>query len=187
MSCSIYAFNAPSGYRLEPCSAAAMHPVHLQAGLFAIHIEVFSVTVVQAPWSCNMTTSMVADDPNSYMAKMCSPGYYGPLCTLCLLHNAPPGEPRYGRTSTLKCQQCRCALPCTDLHCLASYCLRGIQLGLWLVAMLLPSKFPVLLCPKRNCEQCAVLCCSCTCIAEMAVLPLAASIVSINEQAFVAW
>ncbi|DBA69633.1 TPA: hypothetical protein ACH3X2_012695 [Trebouxia sp. C0005] len=59
------------------------------------------------PGSCNMTTSLVADDPNAYMVKMCSPGYYGPLCSLCLLHNAPPGQPRYGRTGTLNCQKCR--------------------------------------------------------------------------------
>ncbi|KAL0038989.1 hypothetical protein WJX77_004333 [Trebouxia sp. C0004] len=57
--------------------------------------------------SCNMTTSLVADDPNAYMVKMCSPGYYGPLCSLCLLHNGRPGEARYGRTDTLNCQKCR--------------------------------------------------------------------------------
>lgn len=57
--------------------------------------------------TCNMTTSLVADDPKAYMVKMCSPGYYGPLCSLCLLHNAPPGEPRYGRTGNLNCQKCR--------------------------------------------------------------------------------
>ncbi|KAL0046985.1 hypothetical protein WJX82_003591 [Trebouxia sp. C0006] len=57
--------------------------------------------------TCNMTTSLMADDPNAYMVKICSPGYYGPLCSLCLLHNAPSGQPRYGRTGTLNCQKCR--------------------------------------------------------------------------------
>jgi len=61
--------------------------MHSQPGL---HTELLTVIVMQDPGSCNMTTSLVADDPNAYMVKMCSPGYYGPLCSLCLLHNAPP-------------------------------------------------------------------------------------------------
>ncbi|KAL0047135.1 hypothetical protein WJX82_007547 [Trebouxia sp. C0006] len=70
-------------------------------------------TICTNPGSCNMTTSLLADDPNAYMMKMCSPGYYGPLCSLCLLHSAPPGEPCFGRRgalqglSTLSCQKCR--------------------------------------------------------------------------------
>jgi len=81
--------------------------MHSQAGPFAAHTELLTVMVMQDSGSCNMTTSLVADDPNAYMVKICSPGYYGPLCSLCLLHNAPPGEDRYGRTGTLNCQKCR--------------------------------------------------------------------------------
>jgi hypothetical protein len=97
-----------------------MHLMHFQLGLFGVRTKLFTVMVMQNPGLCNMTTSLVADDPKAYMVKMCSPGYYGPLCSLCLLHNAPPGEPRYGRTDTLGCQKCRCAsgLPCTHLRCL---------------------------------------------------------------------
>ena len=99
--------------------------MHSRPGLFTIHTELLTVIVMQDSGSCNMTTSLVADDPNAYMVKMCSPGYYGPLCSLCLLHNAPPGEARYGRTGNLNCQKCRCvpALSCSLLGCLASCCL----------------------------------------------------------------
>ena len=57
-----------------------------------------------------MTRAMDADDPNSYMMKMCKEGYFGPVCSLCTLHNAPPGQDRYGRTGTLECKPCRQAL-----------------------------------------------------------------------------
>ena len=98
----------------EP-SPAAVHAMHPQAGLFAIHTELLTVSVMQPGGQCNMTPSLLADDPNAYMLKMCSRGYYGPLCSLCLLHNAPPGEDRYGRTGSLNCQKCRCALALS--HC----------------------------------------------------------------------
>ena len=87
------------------CTSCAL--VHSQLGLFAIQTELLTMIVMQDAGSCNMTTSLMADDPNAYMLKMCSTGYYGPLCSLCLLHNAPPGQPRYGRTGTLSCHQCR--------------------------------------------------------------------------------
>ena len=90
-------------------STSVVLPTRSQIGLFAIHAELLAVIVMQAGQTCNMTTSLVADDPNAHMVKMCSPGYYGPLCSLCLLHNAPPGEARYGRTGTFICQKCRCA------------------------------------------------------------------------------
>ena len=83
--------------------------MHSQPGPFATHTKLLTVIVIMLhdSGSCNMSTSLVADEPNAYMVKICSPGYYGPLCSLCLLHNAPPGEPRYGRTGTLNCQKCR--------------------------------------------------------------------------------
>jgi len=60
-----------------------MHQMHSQAGLFAIHTKLLTVIVMQHPGSCNMTTSLVADDPKAYMVKMCSPGYYG-RCAPCV-------------------------------------------------------------------------------------------------------
>jgi len=118
-----------SGNIPEP-SPAAMHQMHSQPGLFAIHSELLTVIVMQPGGSCNMTTSLVADDPNAYMVKMCSPGYYGPLCSLCLLHNAPPGEARYGRTGNLNCQKCRCvsALSCSLLAVLHHVVCAGLGL-----------------------------------------------------------
>ena len=143
-----------SGNRLEP-SPAAVHQMHSQPGLFAIHTEL--LTVMQPGGSCNMTASLVADDPKAYMVKMCSSGYYGPLCSLCLLHNAPPGEARYGRTGNLNCQKCRCvsALSCNLLGCLASLCLCWAGFA---VALLLPSESSVLLCCAANMSS--VLCCA---------------------------
>ncbi len=134
-----------------------MHQMHSQAGLFAIHTKLLTVIVMQHPGSCNMTTSLVADDPKAYMVKMCSPGYYGPLCSLCLLHNAPPGEARYGRTGTLGRQKCRCVsgLPCTDLRCLASCCVCWAGLAL---PVLFPPMSSILLCPLANMDS--VLCCA---------------------------
>ena len=103
-----------SGLRQELCLAPAVHPTHSQLGHFAIYTKLLTVIVMQPGGSCNMTTSLVADDLKAYMVILCSPGYYGPLCSLCLLHNAAPGQPRYGRTGTLGCQKCRCdsGLPC---------------------------------------------------------------------------
>lgn len=46
---------------------------------------------------------MNSTDPSSYMAQQCSPGYHGPLCSLC----TTDGPRRYGRTGTLQCQPCR--------------------------------------------------------------------------------
>jgi len=146
-----------SGNRPEP-SLAAMHQLHSQPGLFAIHTELLTVTVIQPGGSCNMTTSLLADDPNAYMLKMCSRGYYGPLCSLCLLHNALPGEDRHGRTGNLDCQKCRCvsALSCNLLHWLASCCLCWAGFP---VALLLPSVSSVWFCRAANMSD-SVLCCA---------------------------
>lgn len=53
--------------------------------------------------ACNMSTDMDSTDSNLYQIKQCSEGYYGPACGLCL-RNATV---KYGRTGTLKCQECR--------------------------------------------------------------------------------
>ncbi len=108
-----------SGLRQELCPTPAVHPMHSQPGMFAIHTKLLTVIVIQDPGSCNMTTSLVADDPHAYMFVTCSPGYYGPLCSL--LHTALPGEPCYGRTGTFSRQnagvsQASPALTCAVLH-----------------------------------------------------------------------
>ena len=71
--------------------------------------RLLKLVAMQDRGSCNMTPSMTADDPNAYMLKMCSQGYYGPLCSLCLLRNAPEGQQPYGRAGPLECKPCRCA------------------------------------------------------------------------------
>ncbi len=129
-------------------------------------LSILTVVVMQNAGSCDMTMSLLADDPDAYMLKMCSPGYYGPLCSLCLLHNAPPGQARYGRTGNLNCQKCRSAsaLSCNLLHCHASCCLCLARFG---VALLLPCA--VLCCAVLCCAVlcCAVLCCAVLCCAVL--------------------
>jgi hypothetical protein len=139
----------------------------INSGLFAIHTELLTVTVMQPGGQCNMTTSLLADDPNAYMVKMCSRGYYGPLCSLCLLHNAPPGEARHGRTGNLNCQKCRCvsALSCNLLHCLASCCLCWAGFCCWFAAPVCIFTLALLCCQYG---QCVVLSCLCTYLADMA-------------------
>ena len=57
--------------------------------------------VLQA--SCALDVPMNSTDASAYMAQQCSPGYYGPLCSLCITQ----GSQRYGRTGVLTCQPCR--------------------------------------------------------------------------------
>ena len=109
LSCPMYFTIASSTFR----HITSLHVETVQAAQHQV--------TVQEPSLCNMTTSLAADDPNAYMFKMCSQGYYGPLCSLCLLHNAPPGQQPYGRAGPLECKPCRCAsqlhVSCHGLQC----------------------------------------------------------------------
>ena len=58
---------------------------------------------MQVGAACNLLTDMDRADSNSYQLKQCTKGYYGPACGLCLRN----GKDKYGRTGTLKCQECR--------------------------------------------------------------------------------
>ncbi|DBA86046.1 TPA: hypothetical protein ACH3X1_005573 [Trebouxia sp. C0004] len=60
--------------------------------------------------SCNMTAGMDTSQSGSYMIRECSPGHYGPVCSLCLMHDLPPGHTKYGRTGPLDCKPCRSAV-----------------------------------------------------------------------------
>lgn len=48
---------------------------------------------------------MESIDSNSYQLKQCTDGYYGPACGLCVRNDTIS----FGRTGTLKCQECRSA------------------------------------------------------------------------------
>lgn len=55
---------------------------------------------------CTLEADVNSQLASSYMRKQCSPGYYGPLCSMCIKE-----EPQtYGRTSTWGCQRCKRAI-----------------------------------------------------------------------------
>ena len=60
---------------------------------------------MQGDGACQLFTEMDSMDSNSYQLKQCKDGYYGPACGLCIRN----GTTKYGRTGTLKCQECRAA------------------------------------------------------------------------------
>lgn len=49
------------------------------------------------------TEAVYSTDPLSYGRKLCTPGYYGPLCSLCVRN----GTEQYGRSGSLSCKPCR--------------------------------------------------------------------------------
>ena len=52
---------------------------------------------------CNLAAPMHTTDAKSYMVQQCQPGYYGPLCSMCLKDHSPP----YGRSGAWNCKPCR--------------------------------------------------------------------------------
>ena len=54
---------------------------------------------------CQLDVPMNSTDRSAYMAQQCSPGYYGPVCSLCVTE----GPQRYGRSGVVQCQACRSA------------------------------------------------------------------------------
>ena len=57
------------------------------------------------PNNCSLQSPVDSTDAQSYMRQQCSPGYYGPLCAMCLKHSDDSNS--YGQTSTWSCQRCR--------------------------------------------------------------------------------
>ena len=53
--------------------------------------------------SCNLHDTWTSFDPDSYMRQLCAPGYYGPVCSLCVAS----GNQTYGRVGSLQCKPCR--------------------------------------------------------------------------------
>ena len=52
---------------------------------------------------CTLDDPWTSSDPDSYMRQLCAPGYYGPVCSLCV----KTGNVTYGRVGTLECKPCR--------------------------------------------------------------------------------
>ncbi len=53
--------------------------------------------------SCDLTLPLNSSDPASYLRQLCSAGYYGPVCSLCVKTD----DKRYGRAGPLQCQKCK--------------------------------------------------------------------------------
>ena len=53
--------------------------------------------------SCNLYDPWTTSDPASYLRQLCAPGYYGPVCSLCVTS----GSQTYGRVGALQCKPCR--------------------------------------------------------------------------------
>lgn len=52
---------------------------------------------------CSLNDPWTSSDPDSYMRQLCAPGYYGPVCSLCV----KAGNATYGRVGALECKPCR--------------------------------------------------------------------------------
>lgn len=52
---------------------------------------------------CTVDDPWTSSSPESYMRQLCAPGYYGPVCSLCI----SSGDVTYGRVGGLQCQPCR--------------------------------------------------------------------------------
>jgi len=63
------------------------------------------VCLQSTPNNCSLESAIDSTDQLSYMRQQCTPGYYGPLCALCLRHDS--NGRAYGRTGTWSCQRCR--------------------------------------------------------------------------------
>ena len=53
--------------------------------------------------TCSLSDPWASPAPDSYMRQLCSPGYYGPVCSLCV----SSGDVTYGRVGALQCKPCR--------------------------------------------------------------------------------
>ena len=53
--------------------------------------------------SCDLTLPLNSSDPASYLRQLCSAGYFGPVCSLCVKTD----DKRYGRAGPLQCQECK--------------------------------------------------------------------------------
>lgn len=52
---------------------------------------------------CDLTLPLNSSDPSSYLRQLCSDGYYGPVCSLCVKTD----NKQYGRAGPLQCQECK--------------------------------------------------------------------------------
>ena len=72
---------------------------------------------------CSLSEDWTSLDPKSYMRQLCAPGYYGPVCSLCVTS----GNQTYGRVGTLQCKPCR-----RPISIIAAYVASALLVLAWL-------------------------------------------------------
>lgn len=55
--------------------------------------------------TCDPEAEVSSSHQSAYMTQLCAPGYYGPVCSLCV--RTEQRNSSYGRTGPLKCRSCR--------------------------------------------------------------------------------
>lgn len=55
--------------------------------------------------TCDLEADVSSSDQSAYLAQLCTPGYYGPVCSLCV--KTEQRNSSYGRTGPLKCRVCK--------------------------------------------------------------------------------
>ena len=76
---------------------------------------------------CLLNEPWTSADPQSYMRQLCTPGYYGPVCSLCVTSGVTSGEKTYGRVGTLECKPCR-----SKGAIISAYVANGLLVMAWL-------------------------------------------------------
>ena len=64
---------------------------------------ILGMQVTPAQPECILDDPWTSSNPDSYMRQLCAPGYYGPVCSLCVTS----GNVTYGRVGALQCKPCR--------------------------------------------------------------------------------
>lgn len=78
-----------------------LHLAHLAHRLTASSINM-QVSLPQEA-DCDLTLPLNSSEPASYLRQLCSDGYYGPVCSLCVKTD----NKQYGRAGPLQCQECK--------------------------------------------------------------------------------
>ena len=55
--------------------------------------------------TCDLEAKVSSSHPSAYSTQLCTPGYYGPVCSLCV--RTEQRNSSYGRTGPLNCRLCR--------------------------------------------------------------------------------
>ena len=100
------------GVGLVQTSQSALRYAHLVAHVHILSYHVVCLIMVcvheqalPAAPTCDLEANVSSSHPSAYMTQLCTPGYYGPVCSLCV--RTEQRNSSYGRTGPLKCRVCR--------------------------------------------------------------------------------